>query len=76
MGFIFQIPLETDLENTNIFYAFGAALRILMLTVMVALIVLQEEDRYLKHKSSCALITFFQICTLMQGNQGSCQKQG
>ena len=59
MGFIFQIPLETDLENTNIFYAFGAALRILMLTVMVALIVLQEEDRYLNHKRSRELIKFF-----------------
>ena len=59
MGFIFQIPLETDLENTNIFYAFCAALRILMLTVMLALILLQQEERYLNHKRSCELIKFF-----------------
>ena len=76
MSFILQSPIQTAMESTSIFYAFGVALRILMLTVMVALIVLQQEDWYLKHKSSCALITFFQICTLMQGNQGSCQKQG
>ena len=49
MGFIFQSPMETDLETTDIFYAFGAAFRILMLTVMLALIVIQQQDRYLKH---------------------------
>ena len=50
--------METALETSDIFYAFGAALRILMLTAILALIVQQPEDRYLKHESLCALIKF------------------
>ena len=43
--YICQSSMETDLETTDVFYAFGPALLILMLTVLLALIVLQQEDR-------------------------------